>query len=324
MGIQPERFRYEVISYLPEDSPAKLAKSSVKYPSEVRKAYLQTVSLSMDNPIRALAKRVTKDCVNPYEKAMAIESYLSREYRYDLNPPKVPRGRDVVEYFLFDSRRGYCTAFASAMVIMLREMGIPARLATGYAPGRYDPVSRMFVIREKDSHAWTEVYFPKCGWIAFDPSGAEEERPRAFWEIFKGELSKTVKRIAGKRSWMITALALMLLLVGLSRPDLTTRKITLKRRTSIDPMRRKALSHYIAMCRAASRVAVRTQCQTPSEYAALVRATPGLSESAGPLIDGITKAFEDIKYGGREPDSALLREMKSQVSELRSHLRFRS
>jgi hypothetical protein len=76
-----------------------------------------------------------------------------------------------VEYFLFDLKQGYCDYFASAMVVLLRAQGIPARLATGYVAGKFDNNTRKFVVTEEEAHSWPEVYFPGYGWMAFEPSG---------------------------------------------------------------------------------------------------------------------------------------------------------
>src|SRR5204862_7560665 len=82
----------------------------------------------------------------------------------------VPPGEDPVDWFLFDAGIGYCEQFATAETLMLRALGIPARLVTGYATGDYDPVLNQAVVRERDAHAWVEAYFPGHGWVPFDPT----------------------------------------------------------------------------------------------------------------------------------------------------------
>jgi len=80
---------------------------------------------------------------------------------------------DRVAWFLFQGKQGYCEYYASSMVIMLRHLGIPARLAGGYAPGSLDPKTRQIVVRESSAHAWPEVYFPNYGWIEFEPTPSQ-------------------------------------------------------------------------------------------------------------------------------------------------------
>jgi protein-glutamine gamma-glutamyltransferase len=105
-----------------------------------------------------------------YDTILAYERWLGANTRYDLDAP-VPDG-DAVDDFLFGSRRGYCEQIASALTVMLRSQGVPARLATGYVPGERDRVSGVWKVRASDAHAWVEVWFPITGWQAFDPTAS--------------------------------------------------------------------------------------------------------------------------------------------------------
>jgi transglutaminase-like putative cysteine protease len=105
----------------------------------------------------------------PYDRARAIEQYL-RTFPYSLDVPHPPPDQDLVDYFLNDLRKGYCDYYASAMVVLARAAGIPARLAIGYANGTYDLNSRRFLVTEADAHSWVEVFFPNIGWVAFEPT----------------------------------------------------------------------------------------------------------------------------------------------------------
>jgi hypothetical protein len=84
-----------------------------------------------------------------------------------------PPGRDPVDFFLFDLKEDFCEYFASAMVVMLRELGVPARVVEGYTAGTLDPNTGKFVVKELDAHAWVEVYFPLYGWIEFEPTPSQ-------------------------------------------------------------------------------------------------------------------------------------------------------
>ncbi|MHB1412936.1 MAG: transglutaminase family protein [Thermoleophilia bacterium] len=120
--------------------------------------------------VQALARRVTRNYQNRYDQALAIELYLKDNYPYDLNVPPQTGGMDAVAYFLFEQRAGYCEHFASAMAVMARSIGIPARVVTGYAGGSYNPFTGLWEIRESDAHAWVEIYFGTAGWVPFDPT----------------------------------------------------------------------------------------------------------------------------------------------------------
>ncbi|MBI3971278.1 MAG: transglutaminase domain-containing protein [Chloroflexi bacterium] len=120
--------------------------------------------------VRDLSNTLTRGRRTTYDRAVAIEQFL-RKYPYTLDVKAPPPDRDAVEYFLFDLKQGYCDYFASAMVVLLRTQGIPARLATGYVAGKFDNNTRKFIVTEEEAHSWPEVFFPNYGWMAFEPSG---------------------------------------------------------------------------------------------------------------------------------------------------------
>jgi transglutaminase-like putative cysteine protease len=109
---------------------------------------------------------------NPYDEATAIQNYLRdpRNFTYTLTPPKRPLGVDPLYDFLFQSHAGYCEFFASAMGDMLRSIGIPTRLVNGFGPGTYDNQTNAYNVRGEDAHTWVESYFPRYGWIPFEPT----------------------------------------------------------------------------------------------------------------------------------------------------------
>ena len=106
-----------------------------------------------------------------------MNEYLKITYPYDLSIPPQNRDMDAVEYFLFEQRRGYCEQFSSSLAVMARSQGIPARVATGYAPGEYNPFTGLYDVRASDAHAWVEVYFPQYGWTTFDPTPSFDSTP---------------------------------------------------------------------------------------------------------------------------------------------------
>jgi transglutaminase-like putative cysteine protease len=115
-----------------------------------------------------LARVVAGTATNPYEQALALENYL-RGLPYAYQVQELPGGGDAVEQFLFDMRQGYCTYYASAMAVMARSLGIPARVAVGYATGEYDQASGLYIVREADAHAWPELYI-NGRWSPFEPT----------------------------------------------------------------------------------------------------------------------------------------------------------
>jgi transglutaminase-like putative cysteine protease len=100
--------------------------------------------------------------------ARALDFYRSSKFVYSLTPPTLPG--DTVDDFLFTTREGFCEHFASSFVILMRAAGIPARVVTGYQGGEYNEVGDYMVIRQRDAHAWAEVYLDGRGWVRVDPT----------------------------------------------------------------------------------------------------------------------------------------------------------
>lgn len=160
--------RYTVLSVLPAPTEEALRRAGTSYPSGLGERYSQLPPLP--ERVRRLARQITAGAATPYEQARAIEAYLRQRYTYTLELPPPPPDRDGVDYFLFDVQRGYCDYFASAMAVLLRSLGVPARVVSGYAVGARETPDGPFVVRERHAHSWVEVYFPGAGWVEFEPS----------------------------------------------------------------------------------------------------------------------------------------------------------
>ena len=124
----------------------------------------------------ALARDLTATAATPYDRAQAIEAYLRRSYPYTLEVGAPPAGRDVVDYFLFELKTGFCDYYATAMVVLARAAGLPARFVTGYASGTYDRFTAEYIVLQSDAHAWAEVYFPGIGWVDLNRPPASRKR----------------------------------------------------------------------------------------------------------------------------------------------------
>ena len=159
---------YTVTSRVTDATADGLRAAGADYPDRVTDAYLQLPESTTDR-VRERSAAVTAGAETPYDAAVAIEEHLEREKEYSLSVP-APSG-DVADTFLFEREAGYCTYYATTMVVMLRSQGVPARFVTGYTPGEAAGDDRR-VVRGLDSHAWVEVYFPDVGWVQFDPTPA--------------------------------------------------------------------------------------------------------------------------------------------------------
>ncbi len=170
------RMEYSVISRTNPLLPADLQPQSVSYPGSFARHFLQIPAQS--ERIAALALDVTQDARTPYDKALAIEKYLSRNFRYSLDVPLAEQARPIEE-FLFTRKTGYCEHYATAMVVMLRTLGVPARLVTGFLATEWNEYGNYYLVRQQDAHAWVEVHLPHSGWIMMDPTPAVSESASA-------------------------------------------------------------------------------------------------------------------------------------------------
>jgi hypothetical protein len=190
------RMQYEARSVVPIPPAEGLRQAGSDYSASMREMYLQLPKL--DPRIPELAKQITGRAANPYDKARALENYLRSHYGYTLDLTGAPPP-DPLAYFLFQKRAGHCEYFASALTVMLRSVGIPARLVNGFLTGEYNDVGGDFIVRASDAHSWVEVFFPSYGWLTFDPTPPAEERvPGMFarfgryWDWFQLQWSEWI------------------------------------------------------------------------------------------------------------------------------------
>lgn len=162
-----KKLRYSVVSDSIRPDPANISDLR-PIPQEILKTYMQVPP--EDDRIEQLAKRVTAEAKDRYSKALALEHYLRTNYGYSLVLRGTPNSPDPLSTFLFDTRSGHCEYFASAMAIMLRQLGIPARLVNGFRTGEYNRLGNSWTVRQYHAHSWVEAYFPPYGWIEFDPT----------------------------------------------------------------------------------------------------------------------------------------------------------
>lgn len=161
--------RYSGLSQLPVFERAQLQAAGTDYPEPIRATYLQLPEI--DARITGLARQATERATTPYDRAAALENYLKTKFAYTLDLAGNP-GKDPLAHFLFETRAGHCEYFASAMTVMLRTLGIPAREVNGFLPGEYNDLAGDYIVRASDAHSWVEAFFPGYGWIVFDPTPA--------------------------------------------------------------------------------------------------------------------------------------------------------
>lgn len=159
---------YEVTSSVSLATADDLRLAGLDYPTWALAKY---TALPPELPLRVreLGRELTAGAETPYDKAKAVEAYLKTlPYSLSIEPP--PFDADGVDYFLFEQKKGYSEYFASAMTVLLRTQGIPTRMVTGYTVGNQVPEHDIFIVTDSHSHGWVEVFFPRYGWISFEPT----------------------------------------------------------------------------------------------------------------------------------------------------------
>jgi transglutaminase-like putative cysteine protease len=187
---------YRVEASLTTASQKELREAGTDYPSWVTARYLQLPDTITPRTIE-LAEEIASGFDNPYDIAQAITDFLRTNLEYSDTVPGPPAGLEPIDWVLFDHKQAFCNYYASAEIVMLRSLGIPARLAVGYAEGERTTLggveeipdlvpggvnipqeiqiqSDTFTVRHRDAHAWPEVYFPNIGWVEFEPTVSQQ------------------------------------------------------------------------------------------------------------------------------------------------------
>lgn len=184
---------YSVVSEVPLTTESQLQAAPNRVPQRLE-TYLQLPD-DLPGRIGDLAARISVDRSTVHARVLAMQSWLQTNTRYDLDVPRNPEGVDAVDHFLFETRRGYCEQIATSMAVMLRTLGIPTRLVTGYGPGQRNPLTGYFEVKQSDAHAWLEVFYPQVGWVAYDPTfGVPQAAPSASSRFMAGPVFAAIGR----------------------------------------------------------------------------------------------------------------------------------
>ncbi len=347
-------FTYTVVSEVPYRDRTLLGKASTSYPANIKNYYLQ-LPPGIVEKVRSSTEKILADynknrvgkseksLESPYEKALYLAQYLKINFQIPSNPDDLPflgENEDLVEAFLFKHKGGYPDHFSTVLTVMLRSIGIPARLVAGFAPGQFNPFTGLYIVRNTDAHAMTEVYFPKYGWFAFDPipnhplipPSIEEIQTftvlQQFWKWVAGWLPSPVTGLLNNVfgaifSWLAQTFAWFFNLftqgwVGVLKGLIVTTGVTFvgwwgkqqwqhwrKREAlrKLPPMERL----YQQMLQWASTKGLgKHPAQTPLEYAQSSYQNHSLAKAQ--VIDEICQAYVSWRYGGHAPNLNQLRE----------------
>ncbi|MDX1613769.1 MAG: transglutaminase-like domain-containing protein, partial [Candidatus Promineifilaceae bacterium] len=162
---------YEVVSSYSVADADMLRSAEQVYPDWIRERYLQAPA-SLTPETLELAAELTAPYDNAFDKAIAVRDYLRNNIAYNDQIPAPPPNTEPIHHILFEQREAYCNYYASAMTMMLRSQGVPARFVAGYAQGEWDEPSSSYRVRASNAHTWVEVFFPEYGWIQFEPTAS--------------------------------------------------------------------------------------------------------------------------------------------------------
>jgi transglutaminase-like putative cysteine protease len=356
-----EGLTYTVVSEVPYRNRTLLGQAPTKYPQQIKKHYLQ-IPPEIAEKVRQRTEEIlasynrervgksSKTLDSSYEKALYLTQYLKQNYSIPENPlglPYLSDKEDLVEAFLFKHKGGYPDHFSTVLTVMLRSIGIPARLVAGFSPGEFNPFTGLYVVRNTDAYAMTEVYFPKYGWFAFDPIPSHPLIPpsiedvqtfsvlRQFWQWVAGWVPSPIRGwldyVFGTIfTWILKAIAWFFALFSqgwlgvLTGLILTTTtaffcwlgweqwREWLNRRwlKKLSPME----SLYQQMLQwTAQKGLGKHPAQTPLEYARV--AYEHHSPTNAQVIDEICQAYVSWRYGGHAPN---LQQLRQRWQELKT------
>ncbi len=253
-------------------------------------------------PCGPLATELASPAGTSYDKAKAVEDWLFSNTTVGKGTHRLPAGEDPIERFLFADRQGSAEQAASAMVLMLRSVGIPSRVAVGFLPGDRYALGGEFVVRARHAHAWVESWFPGYGWVAFDPSGrgaAGQRRESALDRL---------RRLLGA-FWWVLAIALALAVRWATRRWL--------RRWQLRRARPWVTKWYERLVRAGrARGRPREPSETPAEYCAALA-----QETDDARLVEVGELITAAAYSGREPPAETRAWVEQVVRQVEPRIR---
>ncbi|MEM6519521.1 MAG: transglutaminaseTgpA domain-containing protein, partial [Cyanobacteria bacterium P01_C01_bin.70] len=338
-----EGMTYSVVSQVPYRDRTQLRDTHQNYSDEMRQVYLQVPPEIRDRvrqQTETLLAQSPQPLNDPYEKTLYLAQSLKQNYTIQTQLPFFAEGEDLVESFLFTYEGGYPDHFSTVLAVMLRSIGIPTRLVTGFGTGRFNPFTGYYVVNNTDAYAITEVFFPAYGWFAFDPIPGHELIPpsirdsqtfsvlRQFWNWVAGWLPTPVSSwLSGVFAWLVDGLARLMRFFSNGIMGFLAAIITLTglaflswlgwqgwrrwrlgmRLRKLPPIERLYQQMLFWL---AAQGHPKRPTQTPLEYAIALRQAPQFTK--GDQVMAIIQAYIHWRYGNAPTDpQALQQQLKS-------------
>jgi len=356
-----EGLTYTVVSEVPYRDRSLLQQASDNYPKTIKNYYLDVppkIAAKVRQRTEELLATSPKPITSSYEKALYLTQALKQRFSIPEDPfglPTLAENEDLVEAFLFKYKGGYPDHFSTTLTIMLRSIGIPARLVAGFGTGEFNPFTGYYVVKNTDAYAMTEVFFPKYGWFTFDPipghelipQGVEESQTfgvlRQFWQWVAGWLPSPVSSWLGSvwnliigalsraifwllailsNGWvgLFTGLILAIALGFLGWLGWNQWRTWRYHRwlSGLSPME----SIYQQMLKIlGAKGYTKHPAQTPLEYASLSRQHQPLASAE--VIEEISQAYVRWRYGGQMPNIKQLRQRLRDLIKSTQQLKVR-
>ena len=308
------------------ESTLRAASSSVEdIPILIARRYLQVAPAGAqeNESLRQIAAKTTAGLKTNYDKAVAIRDYIAQTCKYNLQASAAPADVDRVEYFLTGSHQGYCDSFAASMAILCRYAGIPARVAAGYIAGEADGKGG-FLVRQKHKHAWTELFFPGVGWVAFDATDGSED-------ISDHSQHKQTQRgdfVAWLFSHGMLPPLLLAAILSLSAYLLWSEVLPRIKRPQLAAQDGRPATNcavveaYLQACEYLDRRQLhRSRSATPAEFLAAVRMNlTATAPTAAGALAALTALHDRFRYSPEVATEAEAKEARELAAELRSVL----
>jgi transglutaminase-like putative cysteine protease len=249
---------------------------------------------------KALAQSVTARAPTTYDKVQSLIAWMAEHTRYSTDIPPLAPGQDTVDQFLFGNRTGFCEQISTALAVMLRSLGIPAREAVGYVPGPYNPITDLYDVQAKDAHAWVQVWFPHYGWQSFDPTAVVPLANPSPGSTLLHDASGALRRLPWALVGLVVGATSVVVLIGAWR-----------RRRPRTWAERAARTIELAGRRAGRR---RRPEETLAEYAT---ALDDLAGDRSGTWQAMATVVEASAYGGRHPTPEDDRQLLASMRALR-------
>jgi len=272
-------------------------------------------------PAVDMARRLTQNVPTLEQKVRTLAGWVGTHADYSTQADSYPIGADVPAYFVEHGGQAYCDVFATVFTIMVRGLGIPARLVTGYRADSLDPQEKVYIVRGTDAHAWTEVYLPGQGWVIVDatPAPSTAIAIPSLWERLFG--SAVALRNLGLMVGLLALFALAIL-VAVRSGRLRLPGMEPRMRLPAGP-RGLIWGYYHQACRLLARRGIARQpAQTPAEYFSRIAGlAPGLGlEAALPPLGSLTDQFHQARYSPHVPTPDEIEAARGEMDRLRRSL----